>query len=171
MKKIIFSALMLFAGIYSAPAFAEAGKGSIGFASKSIVIESGTALTYTWSGLALVGEYAFTDYIALHGTYYTLVETADANSEMKGFDADIRFGPNGMGFTYYGSLGYFGDTWNGSTTALTQDYSGTSFGFGIGYNWEHINLDWNIFTIRSNADYPGGVDFVGTGALGLSYRF
>ncbi len=174
MNKSVLATSVLLIGMLSTPAMAEEGRGTIGLASKSISISttSGfTTNTYQWGGIALVGGYDITDSIALRGSYYTLVETTDSNSEMKGFDADVRFGPNGLGFTYYGSLGYFSDTWNGSTSGVSQSYSGGTLGVGIGYNWDSVNLDWNILNIRSKSDYPATTDLVGSGSLGLSYRF
>ena len=177
MKKQTIAASMLLAAMVSTQAVAEEGKFNIGLASKSvtIIVDDGfSSNAFSWGGLAIVGGYDFTDYISLNGALYTLVETADTNSEMSGFDADVRFGPNGLGFTYYGSLGYFSDTWNGSTSGISEDYSGGSFGVGIGYNWENVNLNWNIFSLRSSGDYQGSstADFtVGSGSLGVAYRF
>jgi len=174
MNKSILATSILLMSAFATPVMAEEGRGSIGLASKSISIAttSGfTTNTFQWGGIALVGGYDITNSISLHGSYYTLTETTDSNSEMNGFNADVRFGPNGLGFTYYGSLGYFSDTWNGSTSGISQDYSGGTFGVGIGYNWDSVNLDWNILNVRSKSDYPATTDLVGSGALSLSYRF
>jgi len=177
MKKMTQVILMLFIAAFATQAVAEEGKGNIGLASKSLVITVDNAFsisTFTWAGLALVGGYDITDYISVNGAYYTLTEVVDTNSEMRGFDADIRFGPNGVGFTYYGSLGYFSDSWNGSTSGISQDYSGSSFGLGIGYNWGKVNLNWNIFSFRSSGDYQGSSTdnySVGSGSLSVAYRF
>jgi len=177
MKKHMIAVSILLAGLTSTQAVAEEGAFNIGLASKSLVIvtDDGFATnTFTWVGLALSAGYDFTNYISLNGALYTLVETADTNSEMSGFDVDIRFGPNGLGFIYYGSLGYFSDTWNGSTLGVSQGYSGGSLGLGIGYNWENVNLNWNMFTFRSASDYQGSStsDYtVGSSSLGIAYRF
>ncbi len=174
MNKSILVVSVLLMGALATPVMAEEGRGNIGLAFKAISIATttgGTTNTFQWGGIALVGGYDFTDFISLRGSYYTLVETADSNSEMNGFDVDVRFGPNGLGFTYYGSLGYFSDTWNGSTGGVSQDYSGGTFGTGIGYNWDSFNVDWNILNIRSKSDYPATTDLVGSGTLSLSYRF
>ena len=62
-------------------------------------------------------------------------------------------------------------TWNGSTGGVSQDYSGGTFGVGIGYNWDSVSLDWNILNIRSKSDCPATTDLVASGALSVSYRF
>ncbi len=177
MKKFLMAGLLLSSFICATQANAEEGNGYVGLGLKSLVITVDNGVTissFSWGGLAFVGGYDVTDYISLNGSYYTLTETTDANSEMKGFDAEVRFGPNSLGFTYYGSLGYFSDTWNGSTSGVSQDYSGALLGLGIGYNWENVNLNWNIFSIRSSSDYQGNstADYsVGSGSLSLAYRF
>jgi len=177
MKKEIIVISMLMATSFGGQVYAEEGKGNIGLASKSLVIGVTNSLnttTYVWAGAAITAGYDITDYISVNGATYTLFETANTNSKMTGFEADVRFGPNSKGFTYFGSLGYFSDTWNGSTSGLSQKYSGGSLGAGIGYNWENVNLNWKLFSLRSASDYQGASTsdyLVNSSTLALAYRF
>ncbi len=159
----------------SGQAFAEEGRGYIGVGNYVLTIaeKSGNITkSYNWAGNAVIGGYNYTDKLSVNGSYYSVTEDLDAQSKMEGFDLSVRLGPNGLGFTYYGALGIFSDTWT-HPLSVSEDHSGTLIGGGIGYNWENVSFNWDLISFRSAADYQrGSADTtVGTGSMSIAYRF
>ena len=158
-------------------AIAEEEKGKIGIGSYVLTVNeerAATTVSYVWSGTAIIGGYDITDNITANGSYYSLTEDIDSNSTMKGFDASVRFGPNGLGFTYYGGLGLYSETWNHSLGNVSGSYSGGLMEAGFGYNWKDVNLNWNVISFRTAKDYKGTSPnsfSAGTGAISIAYRF
>jgi len=177
MNKTTWITLLITSMVCSSQVFAEEGRASIGVGTKQLSIVTSnifTTSTYVWSGAALIGGYDFTDYISLYSHVYVMTEDVDADSTMNGFDAAVRFGSNRLGFTYYGSLGFYSDTWKHSAVNLTENYRGVSVGAGFGYNWKNLNVNWDTISFRSTYDYQGNSTagyVVATGSMSLAYRF
>ncbi len=178
MKKAIF-AIGLCMGTFTTQAIAEEGRSNIGISTYTLVVNEKIGLanySYTWSGTAITGGYDITDTLAVNGSLYSLEELADSNSTMKGFDASLRFGPNGLGFTYYGSLGLYSETWKQSVRNLSERHTGGLIGGGFGYNWKDVNLNWNVISFRTAGDYKASTSSAnkfsaGTGSISVGYRF
>jgi hypothetical protein len=173
MKKSILAASILLMGVLATPAMAEEGRGSIGLGSYSLTIAPAIGVADTFSGTALVGSYDFTRLLSVSGHYYALKHEVFSAVKMDGYDLMLRAGKNDLGFAYFVALGLYSETMSASTSPLTFDYSGTLLGYGIGYNWEKVNVTLEG-SIRSTGDYEGntGNSYVAaTGALNISYRF
>jgi len=171
MKKmmVIISAALMATALASNQALAEEKQGSIGIGTYSVVLDINGS-TGTYVGSALVGSYSFTPFISAGAHFYST--TLDLGTEeIGGFDAMVRFGSQGQGFTYFGGVGVFSETV--TDFGFSLDASGTTVGYGIGYNWDSVALTWEG-SIRSTGDYE---DFTGqavtqaTGSLNVGYRF
>ena len=172
MRKHLILASLLLSSALATPALADEGKGSLGLSSYALSISDGI-VTDSFNGLALTGEYDITNRIAIVGRYYALTNTDFSFIKMDGFDLNLRFGPNMPGFTYFGEVGYYSETMSATTSPLTFDFSGGLFGAGIGYNFDKVNLSFDI-TSRSTGDYQGNTSaslIAITSALSLSYIF
>ncbi len=181
MKKSILVVSLLFGTMFTTQAVAEEGRGVVGISSYSLMITRsftvGSATLSqdtTYTGSALVLGYNVTDSMSVDGSIYALTDDKNSNSTMNGFDAAVRFGPNDLGFTYYGALGVYSETGENSATNISKDYSGALFGGGIGYNWDSVNWNWNILSIRPTGDYQGNdpADYTAFNAgMSIAYRF
>lgn len=173
MNKSILAASILLMGATATPAMAEEGRGSVGLGTYSLIVTPTVGVSDTFIGTALVGSYDFTDLFSVAGHFYALEHDVSSFIKMDGYDVMVRVGKNDLGFTYFGALGYYSETMSASTSTTTFDYSGTLLGYGIGYNWESVNVTWEG-SLRSTGDYEGntGNSYVAaTGALNVSYRF
>ena len=176
-KKGIISAAALVAMLSSGQAIAG-GQGTVGVGSYAIVATLsgfGLSTTSTYGGSALVGSYNFTPLISASGHIYGTT-LQGGGEEIGGYDAMVRFGKHDIGFTYFGSMGFFSETWKTTDgSGLKIDASGGLFGFGIGYNWEEVSLNYE-FAFRSAKDYeaavaPGLTVTETSGSLNIAYRF
>jgi len=180
-KSIRIFLLFVFAGslFLSTQAIAEEGRGNIGIGSKSLAISvtsaSNVTSQYEWTGSALTAEYDFTSWLSLNGSVYDLTENVDSNSKMRGLDIGLRLGINDVGVVYSCAIGYFNDKWIHPKFTASQSISGVTFGGGIGYNWDHVNLNLEAFSLRFSSDYENnfgsGVSRVNSTQLSVAYRF
>ena len=175
-KKGIISAAALVAMLSSGQAIAG-GQGTVGVGSYAIVATLsgfGLSTTSTYGGSALVGSYNFTPLISASGHIYGTT-LQGGGEEIGGYDAMVRFGKHDVGFTYFGSVGVFSETWKTTDGTMSIDASGGLFGFGLGYNWDDVALNYE-FTIRDAKDYtaamlPGVTATETSGSLNIAYRF
>ncbi len=169
----MLAASILLMSAFATPTMAEEGRGSIGLGTYALIVTPAIGVSDTFSGTALVGSYDFTSLLSVSGHFYALEHEVSSAIKMDGYDLMLRAGKSDLGFTYFGALGLYSETMSASTSPLTFDYSGTLLGYGIGYNWESVNVTWEG-SIRSTGDYEGntGNSYVAaTGALNVSYRF
>ncbi|MDQ6989455.1 MAG: hypothetical protein Q9M19_06190, partial [Mariprofundaceae bacterium] len=167
MKKTILIVSALLVGMFATSAVAEEGRGSVGLGTYAISMVPSTGTSVDFVGFAYVADYDVTDFISVGGHYYfTKFNTSNSvgsfSYDLDGFDVLVKTGQNGLGFTYYGGLGFYSETldgsaifFNGTTDALSKDYSGTLLGYGIGYNWDNVTVGWEG-SIRSTGDYEKG---------------
>ncbi|WP_325412008.1 hypothetical protein [Pseudomonas sp.] len=135
---------------------------------------------FRFGGAAINATLSLNNNLALRGHLYSQ-EWEDASStELSGFDLQLLLGSNlaREGFKYYLSLGLFSEELE--EPGYSRSLSGTMIGFGLGYNWERVALDFSLHARQAQpyADmleelgYPySGTVSAGSGALSLAYRF
>jgi hypothetical protein len=163
----------------SGAAVAGTGAFALGLGTFGVIVDAGDPYgDDTFMGGALVGTYAFDDHKGVRGLFYATEHEDVSTLENNGFEAQFLFGSHLMreGFRYYGLAGYYSETWE--VAAVDRDFSGLTVGFGIGYTWKKVILDW-WGAWRQPGDYQDMADSLGAtvdmtaaaGALALSYRF
>lgn len=129
------------------------------------------------SGFAITGLYALSDMFALRANYFVLDHDDFSNIDDTGFDFVGYVGTGLMteGFKIYGGGGIFTESWD--TAGADQSFNGLQLSGGLGYNWEHIALDF-VISFRDKSDYQDilagtgvNVDGAASGSLSLSARF
>lgn len=174
MRKIVgfFAAvLMTFVGT---SANAEEGRASIGVGTYVLTVVQSVGGTRTFTGSALVGSYDFTNLISIAGHYYALTDDDFSFIELDGYDAMVRVGKNDLGFNYFGALGYYSETLaTPSINTQTKDNTGTFIGYGIGYQWDSLQIGWEggFRTSGSESAAPGVSTVATTSSLSIAYRF
>ena len=192
MKKHMIAVSILLAGLTSTQAVAEEAQFSLGVGTYALGLSSDVpgSQPLDFAGLALVGNYQVNDLVSVGGHFYSIdasefvlltgggsAELAYANT---GYDALVKLGKtSGLGFTYFGGVGYYSETIEVSAPAFpaagtnSTDFSGAMFGAGIGNNWENVNLTFELY-FRSTGDYENGgtasVTAVNS-SLNVSYMF
>ncbi len=158
------------------PAIAEEGHINLGLGFYSIstkVVSSARSDRYT--GSALIAGYSFNDLFAVNTHYYALSHDKFTATKMDGFDFTLRLGYQGKGFIYFAGLGYYQETLTQPALG-TSDITGGLFGYGLGYNWEHVSLQLEG-AVRGTDDYAkfSNVNSTDVAAenysLNLLYRF
>ncbi len=93
-------------------------------------------------GFSLTGTLGLGPSLAVRGNLYFTEHDDVSGLDNNGLDAQLLFGGgmNRYGFKYYGIVGLFSETWDSG--AAEHDFSGLELGFGIGYDWRRISLDW-----------------------------
>jgi len=175
MKKTILAVSVLLAGAFATSAVAEEGRGSVGVGSYALSIAySGSTTSTDFAGSALVASYDMNDVVSVAGHYYMLTLDTSSLIEMNGFDVAARIGKNGKGLIYFSEFGIYSETISSpSTSSVTFDYSGGLIGFGIGYNFDSVNITYEL-AARSTGDYEGNSNSSAVavnGSLNLAYRF
>jgi hypothetical protein len=167
--------LVALAGIASA----QASEFSLGLSSFGVIVNNEDPYDDDQLfGGAIVGTYAFNDQLAVRGILFSTTHNDDDELTNAGLEAHVLYGRNltQAGFRYYGLGGFFSETWD--MEIIEPEFSGLTLGFGIGYAWEKVALDW-WGAWRAPSDYQDFIDdFVddndvtaASGALSLSYRF
>lgn len=133
--------------------------------------------SYDFSGIAITGSAAFSNNLAARVTYFLLEdETPLPVTESEGADVQLLLGTGLLyeGFKAYGSVGVFRDNWSMGT--LSESFTGGQLGFGLGYNWPALTLDFAV-NLRQARDYKQKAYFpvadlsVGSSMLSLALRF
>ncbi len=179
MKKTMIAAGLLMASVTATAATAGEPRAKVGLGSYALTTTvAGAPTSNTYVGSALVGGYSFTDLFAVNAHLYALKHDVFTNIKMNGFDAALRVGHHGAGFTYFAGLGFYNETL--STTIfgvnVSQDFSGGLVAFGLGYNWDNVSLELEG-AVRGTEDYAkfsnaNAADVAAaTGSLNVSYRF
>ncbi len=182
MKKtvLIISALCLSA--FATPAFAEEGRGNVGLGTYNIAMAHAGGSSDAFLGTAITANYGVSDLITIGGHYYFTEEensTSALSLTLNGFDLLVKAGKDGLGFTYFGGLGVYSETMEfkvnflGQTASASNDFSGALLAYGLGYNWDALNLTYEG-SIRSTGDYEadtGAGVVAATGSLSIAYRF
>jgi len=131
-------------------------------------------------GGSIVGTYAFNDKVAARGILFSTTHEDDDELINAGIEAHVLYGSklNQAGFRYYGLAGFFSESWDNDIN--DESFSGLTVGFGIGYAWEKVALDW-WGAWRSPSKYQDFFDDLETGlendmkavagSISLSYRF
>ena len=172
-KNVILAAAMLAA--FASTAQAEESKGKIGLGSYVLSTTDLAGATNNYNGAALVGGYNFTDTFSVNAHAYSLTHEVLTMVTMKGFDLMVRAGHNGLGFTYFGGLGLFNETLTGTIFGISAShgFSGGLVGFGLGYNWEHVSVEWEgaIRGSQAYTDFTGKDTAAVNASFNVSYRF
>jgi len=167
-KIIIFTFFTLFA--LSSPAQADDNKFSVGIGSYALSITD-QVVTQDFSGPALVLGYTITDFVAVNSHIYSIKD--DFNQTMDGYDLALRLGKFTPGFNFFVQGGIFSETLSSSTSSATRDFSVTFLGFGAGYKWDKVGIDFDV-SRRAIKDYQGtstaNID-AATSSLSVSYLF
>ncbi len=157
---------------------------SIGISSyaTSVYLDSYGGYSADFSGVALMGTYAFNDNVAVRAGYYWLESDNFSDLDSSGLDLVAYYGTGlaTQGFKAYIGGGFFTDSWESSDSTGFYDnsasFSGVQINGGIGYNWESVSLEF-VIGIRQPDDYKDSERFynddisVVSGALLFSGRF
>jgi len=184
MKRILFLSLILILLAGTAMAQEAAKSSYAGVGAYSVLFMSDNAANEdTFGGYAINGGHAFSSNFAARGHLYFTTHEKEEALEINGFDVQAMLGGNldGQGFKYYLCGGYFSESAEVSAGSASAgvDFTGMLFGFGIGYTWESVTLDW-WGSVRNSSDWDdvmqGGAPEVpdyqhGAGGLSLGFRF
>lgn len=136
-----------------------------------------------FDGGAFFVNYHFSESISARVQFYALEHEDFSEIEISGVDVLLYWGGGFLtqGFKWYIGGGGYSETLEVGN--LEEDFSGAQFNGGIGYNWEHIGLDFSLGA-RTTSDYEDFADkgsddlidrdedmFALTVALGVSVRF
>lgn len=132
--------------------------------------------SYDFSGLALTGSAAVSNNLGMRINYFLLEDDTLPVVESEGVDIQLLLGTGLLyeGFRIYGSLGFFRDDW--SMGEYSESFGGGQLGFGLGYNWPAVTLDFSV-NLRQARDYRQQAfttipDLsVGSSMLSLALRF
>jgi hypothetical protein len=154
---------------------------SIGLGTYATIIgyDDDNAENDEFRGYSISFAYAPTDVFAIRGSYFSLEHDDVSELESTGFDILGHFGLNmaSQGFKAYIGGGLFKDELE--AFSIKESFSGLQLSGGIGYNWEHVALDF-ILGVRDSSDYESFINnnlpvnvsaTVLSGSLLLSYRF
>lgn len=133
-------------------------------------------------GGAFFVNYHFNESISARVQFYAIEHDDFSEIEMSGVDLLLYWGGGFLseGFKWYIGGGAYSETLEIGN--YEEDFSGGQLNGGIGYNWEHIALDFSIGA-RTTSDYEDFADdeettidrdedmFALTAALGVSVRF
>lgn len=108
------------------------------------------------SGFQLGYSRVFQKYFEFRGSYFKLEHDDFSELSVDGFDLGLVAGKVGSGFNIFGGAGFFTETWDNSSS---HDFSGLQLIGGIGYNWQHVGLDF-ILAVRDPSDYEDFVESV-----------
>ena len=161
---------------------------------------------WSFGGAAINATLAFNNNIALRGHLYSQSEADNENIEVSGYDIQALFGSNltNEGLKYYLALGLYSEelnvdiyrtgyrsypyypyypyyTYYSYTENYSRSMTGLMLGFGLGYNWSRVALDFTV-SIRDaqpyadtfeelNLYWSGGTVAAASGAFSLAYRF
>ena len=132
-----------------------------------------------FAGLQFNGAANFNDNTQAQLSFYNAKEEDLSQIKVSGTSVKLNLGKGfqNKGFKAYGSLGFFNETLENTSTNFKDKVNGLEFGGAIGYNFEIVALDWG-FTIRSTSGYEKDNIFgsdadvtVTTGFLALSANF
>jgi hypothetical protein len=187
MKRFLFILLLLFAwATVSADEIKKPGKPDKPFSvSIGLYAENISASAFSeddrFSGYSLAISQVFSDNFGGRISYYSSGNDDLSSFKSDGYDIVLHVGTGlaSQGFKAYIGGGYFNNTWEIYELGFSNSFSGLQINGGIGYNWEHVALDF-ILAIRDPDDYEkAAFDFLGvstsgdvySGSLLLSYRF
>ncbi|MCW8910782.1 MAG: hypothetical protein OQK76_09215 [Gammaproteobacteria bacterium] len=104
------------------------------------------------SGTTLAIRAAVTDNFAFHANFYSTTHDTFSSIDSSGSDISVYFGRRlkYTGFKVYGGGGIFNDTWE--LSGYDVKFNGIQLSGGIGYNWEHISVEF-ILSLRDSSDY------------------
>jgi hypothetical protein len=153
---------------------------SIGLYAENISASESSA-DQDFSGYSLAISQAFLDNFGGRITYYSSDNDDLSIFKSEGYDIVLHWGTGlaSQGFKAYIGGGYFNNTWEIHEIGLKKSLEGLQINGGVGYNWEHVALDF-ILAIRDPGDYEkAAFDILGistsgnvySGSLLLSYRF
>ena len=157
---------------------------SIGFYTENISLDENISLgafsgDNNFSGYALAIGQVFLDNFDGRITVYSLDHDDFSSFDSEGYDMVLHWGTGlaSQGFKAYIGGGYFKETWE--FIGIKESFEGLQVNGGIGYNWNHIALDF-ILSLRDPDDYEKfiantllidtSVDAY-SGSLLLSFRF
>ena len=137
-------------------------KFSIGLGTYALTLyyDDSTLVDDEFSGIAISASYAFTDNVAVKGTYYSMDHDYFGALEASGIDLAV-VGGTGLatnGFKIYGGGGIFNETLELSGFSDVEKFSGIQLVGGLGYNWDVVAVDLSL-ALRDADDYA---DFVGS---------
>lgn len=120
--------------------------------------------------------YAFTDSFSVRGQFYALEHDDFSEIEVSGAEFNAYYGTGMLneGFKAFIGGGFYTETLE--FESVDEDFSGVQLSGGVGYNWEHVSLDFAL-SLRSVGDYADFADVddddttAAAGSLNLSYRF
>ena len=157
---------------------------SIGFYTENISLDENISLgpfsgDNNFSGYALAIGQVFLDNFDGRITVYSLDHDDFSSFDSDGYDMVLHWGTGlaSQGFKAYIGGGYFKETWE--FIGIKESFEGLQVDGGIGYNWNHIALDF-IISFRDPDDYE---KFIAktflfdtsadaySGSLLLSFRF
>ncbi len=184
MKRILCLSLILIllAGSALAQGAQKSSYAGVGAYSVLFMYDTGD-MDETYGGYAITGGHAFSSNFAARGHLYFTTHENEDDLEINGYDIQAMLGGNlaGQGFKYYLLGGYFTESMEVSvgSVSASADFSGMLFGFGLGYTWESVTLDW-WGSVRNSSDWDDLLDAVsaetldyqhGAGGLSLGFRF
>ncbi len=129
-----------------------------------------------FSGGAFFIQFAPVKYIAVKLNAYSLKHDENDDFTSSGRDIQLLLGSNftQTGGNFYFGIGQFDETWeyDNQIVSISEDYSGTMYTLGLGYNWSYIMTDFHI-SIRDETEYVSEtVDAAAiSGALAIGFRF
>jgi hypothetical protein len=184
MKRILCLSLILIllAGASLAQGTSKSSYAGVGAYSVLFMYDN-SDMDETFGGYSITGGHAFSANFAARGHLYFTTHEDDSDLEINGYDIQAMLGGGlaGQGFKYYLLGGYFSESTDVSLGAATvsADFTGMMFGFGIGYTWESVTLDW-WGSVRNSSDWDDFMDTIsaetldyqhGAGGLSLGFRF
>ncbi|TRX57157.1 hypothetical protein [Thalassomonas sp. M1454] len=134
-------------------------------------------------GGAIFVNYHFSDSVSARIQFYGLEHEDFSEIEVSGTDVLLHWGGGFLneGFKWYIGGGAYSETLE--VGEFEEDFSGAQFHGGLGYNWQHIGLDFSL-GFRTTSDYEDFIEegdeslidrdedmFAMTVALGVYVRF
>lgn len=146
------SAALLLCAVLSGTAQAQDKPFSVGAGFYGTNFSSEGYESYDMSGIAITGSGAFSNNLGARVTYFLLEDDTLPIVESEGIDVQVLLGSGLLyeGFKIYGSVGFFRDDW--SMGPLSESFGGGQLGFGLGYNWPAVTLDFAV-NLRQARDY------------------
>lgn len=170
------AALLLCATMLSAAALAQDKPFSLGAGFYGTSFTADGYESYDFSGLAITASGAFSNHLGARINYFLLEDDYLPVTESEGIDVQLLLGSGLLyeGFKIYGSVGFFRDDW--TMGELSESFGGGQLGFGLGYNWPAVALDFAV-NLRQSRDYKEKMGWnagdlsVGSSMLSLALRF
>ncbi len=150
---LLFS-ILVFLLSYHSFANADAKKINFGIGTYALTIAYTDPLYENdeFIGSTFLASYAFSNNIAIRTNLYSTEYDLNTSLEANGSDWVLLFGTGleNEGFKVYIGAGVYNETWE--IEGFSENFSGTQFNAGIGYNWDVIVLDLFI-GIRETTEY------------------